>query len=141
MRPAPQGADADLIIVMITGLDDPRTINLARDVAQTDFWPNRLLPDSFWHSVICAPRPKVETAKAQPSGKVLATRSSWPALTARENRLMEYMAEGLPYKEIAEKTRVSKSAVHGMRNNIFKKLGGNDKVEAIRKWKTTTASP
>ena len=48
---------------------------------------------------------------------------------------MEYMDAGLLYKEIADKTGVSESAVHHMQSRIFKKLGATNKIEALRKWK------
>ena len=48
---------------------------------------------------------------------------------------MQHMAEGLPYKVIADRTAVSESAVHHMVTRIFKKLGVTNKVEAILKWK------
>ena len=54
---------------------------------------------------------------------------------------MEHMAAGLPYKTIAKETGVSKSAVHHMTTNIFKKLGVTNKVDAIRKWKNNNRRP
>ena len=125
-----------LIIVMITGFDVPRAIDLARECA--DRFPPKPFTAAHLLATLsyCIPHPKVEPAKPQPSGKGASHRATrGRSLTARENRLMEYMARGLPYKEIATLTGVSESAVHHMRSRIFKKLGVTNKVEAIRKWK------
>src|SRR5207249_1654078 len=126
-----------LIIVMVTGLDDPRTIDLARECGADQFLPKPFTARQFLAVLtLCLPRPKPQVAQSPLSGEGARRRGlRGRPLTARENRLMEYMAEGLPYKEIAEQTGVSRSAVHGMRNNIFKKLGVTNKVEAIRRWK------
>lgn len=126
-----------LIIVMVTGLDDPRTMNLARECGADGFLAKPFTPGQFLGTLsFCVPRPKVKAAKIRPSGKGPRDRGiRGPSLTARENRLMEYMARGLPYKEIATLTSVSESAVHHMRSRIFKKLGVTNKVEAIREWK------
>ena len=126
-----------LIIIMVTGLDDPRTIGLARECGADRFLPKPFTAVHLLATLsFCIPRPKVETAKLQPTGKSARHRGiRRRSLTPRENRLMEYMAQGLPYKQIAARTGVSESAVHHMRSRIFKKLGVTNKVEAIRKWK------
>jgi len=126
-----------LVIVMVTGFDDPRTIDLARECGADQFLPKPFTSRQLLTMLsFCIPRPKLKTVKAQPSGKLAGHQGiRGRSLTARENRLMEYMAEGLPYKTIAEKTRVSKSAVNHMVARIFKKLGVKNKVEAIRRWK------
>lgn len=131
-----------LVIVMFTGLDDPRTINLARECGAYAFLVKPFTAGQFVATLsFCVPRAKVEIAKPQPSGMVAGYRRlRGRPLTARENRLMEYTDEGLPYKEIAANTGVSKSAVHGMRDHIFKKLGVTNKVEAIRSWKNGNRS-
>jgi len=56
-------------------------------------------------------------------------------LTPRDNAVMRLLAQGLLYKEIADKLRMSYSAVHKHQHNIFKKLGAGNRVEAIRKWR------
>ncbi len=126
-----------LIIVMVTGLDDPRTIDLARQCGADRFLPKPFTAAQFLGTLsFCIPRPKLETAIPQPSGKGASYREPHVRpLTARENRLMEYMAEGLPYKQIAARIGVSESAVHHMRSRIFKKLDVTNKTEAIRKWR------
>src|SRR5438093_2392726 len=103
-----------LVIVMVTGFDDPRTIDLARECGADQFLPKPFTSRQLLTMLsFCIPRPKLKTAKAEPSEKGASHRGiRGRPLTTRENRVMEYMAEGLPYKTIAEKTGVSKSAVN-----------------------------
>ena len=130
-----------LIIVMVTGVDDRRTIDLAKECAN-NFLLKPFSPGQFVATLsFCVPRPRGEITKPQLAGKATGQRGlRGRPLTTREIRLLEYMAEGLPYKEIAEETGVSKSAVHGMRDRIFRKLGVTNKVEAIRKWRNGNRS-
>src|SRR5439155_23890799 len=87
----------------------------------------------------CIPRPTALFAKPQPSGKGASHRGHRGGpLTARENRLMEYMSEGLTYKAIADRTGVSESAVHHMVTRIFRKLEVTNKIDAVRKWKNNS---
>lgn len=126
-----------VIIVMVTGLGDPRTINLTRQCGA-----DRCLPKPFTAAHVlatlsfCIPRPEVKIAKPEPSGKASGHRGRrGRPLTARENRVMDYLAEGYLYKEIADRTGVSESAVHHMLSRIFKKLGVMNRTEAILQWK------
>ena len=125
-----------LVIVMITGLDDPRTIDLARECGADRFLPKPFTAAHLLATLtFCIPRPKVEIAKPQPSGKAAGYRGlRGRPLTARENELMQLLSEGLQYKEIADKWDVSVSAVHGMQHRVFQKLGVMNAREAIRKW-------
>ena len=126
-----------LIIVMITGLDDPRTIDLARESGAGRFLPKPFTASHLLATLsFCIPRPKAQITKPQPRGKGASHRGHRGGpLTARENRLMEYMSEGLTYKAIADRTGVSESAVHHMVSRIFRKLGVTNKIDAVRKWK------
>jgi len=60
-------------------------------------------------------------------------------LTPRENEVMLHLAEGLPYKEIADKMGFSFSSVHKHQHKIFKKLRVTNRTEAIRKWQPSRA--
>ena len=127
----------DLIIVMVTGLDDLRTIELARECGADRFLPKPFTIAQFLDALsFCVPGPKSQIAHQLRSGGGGRHRGlSARPLTARENRLMEHMDAGLLYKEIADRTGVSESAVHHMQSRIFKKLGATNKIEALRKWK------
>lgn len=56
-------------------------------------------------------------------------------LTVRENQIMQLFAQGLLYKEIADKLAISYSSVHKYQHNIFVKLHVSNRIEAIAKWR------
>jgi len=63
----------------------------------------------------------------------VSLRANWN-LTPRENELMKYFAQGLLYKEAADKMRISYAVVHKLQHKIFVKLRVSNKTEAISKW-------
>ena len=56
------------------------------------------------------------------------------SLTAREIEVLQYLAKGLLYKEIADKMGVSFSIVHKLQHKIFVKLHVGNRTEAINNW-------
>jgi DNA-binding CsgD family transcriptional regulator len=55
-------------------------------------------------------------------------------LSPRERQVMEPLAQGLLYKEIAGRMNVSHSAVHKLQHKIFVKLRVGNRTEAVVKW-------
>lgn len=55
-------------------------------------------------------------------------------LSQREHEVMDGFAQGLLYKEIADKLGLSYSAVHKHQHNIFRKFHVANRSEAIRLW-------
>ena len=56
-------------------------------------------------------------------------------LTTRETEILEHLATGLQYQQIAENLFISKGTVRKHVENIYRKLQVNNKVEAIQKFK------
>lgn len=56
------------------------------------------------------------------------------SLSPRENEVLQGLAEGLLYKEISDKLRISYSMVHKYQHKIFQKLGVSNRSEAVRFW-------
>jgi DNA-binding NarL/FixJ family response regulator len=65
---------------------------------------------------------------------LLDSNATQSRLSKRENEVMKGLAEGLLYKEIANKLRISYSAVHKYQNKVFKKLNITNRSEATRLW-------
>src|SRR5947208_10985224 len=89
-----------LIIVMFGGLDDPRTISMAGQCGVDEFLVKPFSPEQLVATMsLSLMRSQSEITQQQPSGRG-ASRHGPPgcSLTARQNRLMAYMAKGLPYK-------------------------------------------
>ena len=55
-------------------------------------------------------------------------------LTATERSILLMLAEGLPYKGIAERRRISFYTVRTHVHNLYEKLGVHSKTEAINKY-------
>jgi len=51
---------------------------------------------------------------------------------------MEGLADGLPYKEVADKLSISYSAVHKHQQKIYAKLRVMNRTEATVKWRQLT---
>ncbi|PYJ58660.1 MAG: hypothetical protein DME24_15360 [Verrucomicrobia bacterium] len=126
-----------LTIVMITGLDDPRTIDLARECGADQFLPKPFTPKQLLVTLsFCIPRPKVHALTHQSSGEVGRREGlRRPPLTQRENEFMKYLAEGIPYKQIAPRMGVGYWRVHKLQRQVFKKLGAHSGIEAVRRWR------
>ncbi|WP_143884919.1 response regulator transcription factor [Chryseobacterium binzhouense] len=58
----------------------------------------------------------------------------WDELTEREKEVLELLAEGLLYKEIADRKFISIDTVKKHVGNIYRKLHVSNKVEAINKF-------
>ena len=48
---------------------------------------------------------------------------------------MKYFAQGLLYKEAADKMGISYAVVHKLQHKIFVKLNASNRTEAVNKWK------
>ena len=55
-------------------------------------------------------------------------------LSPRERQVMEHLARGLLYKEIADRMNISYSVVHKLQHKIFVKLCVGNRTEAVVKW-------
>lgn len=131
-----------LIIIMVTGLDDPRTINLARECGADGFLAKPFSPGQFLATLsFCMPRAKAVTAKLQPSTKGANHQGlRGRALTARENEFMKNLAQGLLFKEIAAKMGVSFWVIHNLQRDAYRKLQARNRTEAISKWQLIQGS-
>ena len=54
-------------------------------------------------------------------------------LSAREQTILQYLDQGMTYKEIANRLNIAPSTVHTHIKNIYSKLHAHNKLEAIRK--------
>lgn len=56
-----------------------------------------------------------------------------PKLSAREHEVLECIARGLSYDEVADELAVSRSTVESHVRNLYRKLEANNKVSAVRR--------
>jgi DNA-binding NarL/FixJ family response regulator len=91
---------------------------------------------------LLAPRSKTRAgvARERGPGKLhqsfgsAAASDDLPPLTVREISVIEYLAKGLLYKEIADEMGISFSSVHKLQHKIFVKLHVGNRTEAVNKW-------
>jgi DNA-binding NarL/FixJ family response regulator len=72
-----------------------------------------------------AGRPDTTLAPPAPS------RASQPALTGREQQVLQLIADGMRNKEVAAVLGITEGTVHAHLKNIFEKLRVNDRTQAL----------
>ena len=61
----------------------------------------------------------------------LAFRGSHPALSPREQQVIDLIAKGKRNKEIADQLAISEDTVHAHMRRLFAKLGVTDRTSAV----------
>jgi DNA-binding NarL/FixJ family response regulator len=107
-------------IVMVTGSHDSESVQKSLDVGADGYLTKPIVITQFLVTLGFA-------VGNRPDPHIV--------LTARENEIMRLLAEGLLYKEIAERLGVSFSSVHKHQHQIFMKLHTSNRTEAIEKWR------
>jgi len=77
---------------------------------------------------------KLVRALQEPGGKERGRPTHWdPALSPRENEILQLLARGLLYKEISDQLHISTSTVRQHIHRIYEKLHVQNRTEAINK--------
>ncbi len=126
-----------LMIVLVTGLTDRQTMARALSAGADGY-----LAKPFSHAqclttlrFVISRRSNLSTRlTGKWAGSAIAVTNGRRQLTARENQVMDGLAKGLLYKEIADELGISFSAVHKHQHKIFNKLRVSNRTEAISKW-------
>lgn len=128
-----------LIIVMVSGFDDARTIHEAWNCGADRFLPKPFSVGQFLATLsFCFPQTRVEAAEKEPRSNASRDPCVRP-LTDRENEFMRHLAQGLPFKQIAPQMGVGFWRVHNLQRQAYKKLGASCGIEAIRRWRQLTS--
>ena len=69
------------------------------------------------------------------NGMMVGNFSGDDALTRREADILRHLATGLPLKEIAANLNISKNTIKTHLRNLYKKLGAEDRKDAVEKGK------
>lgn len=128
-----KSANPNLKIVMVTASDEPDLVEQSLEAGADAILMKPITPEQ------CVAALKFAIGKRLNEGagalqNFSSALSLIALLTAREKQVMQYLADGLLYKEIADKIGVSFSTVHKHQHNIFRKLGTTNRTEAVRKW-------
>jgi DNA-binding NarL/FixJ family response regulator len=123
-----------LHIIMVSGLHDVTSIELSLKAGAAAYLVKPVTPDQCLATLKCTVANTAGREQKQESGQRTSL-GNGSALTPRENEILERLAEGLIYKEIADKLKISYSAVHKLQHRIFVKLDAGNRTEAIAKWR------
>lgn len=79
---------------------------------------------------------RLAQAAGEELNKMMVTKSeSGDALTRREADILRHLATGLPLKEIAQNLSISKNTIKTHLRNLYRKLGAEDRNDAVEKGK------
>jgi DNA-binding NarL/FixJ family response regulator len=127
-----------LIVIVLSGYDDPVSIEEALSAGAAAFVSKSALPDDlasavrqvFSHSVYLAnqPQPRVRRPSRQ-SDRL-------PGLTRREAEILDLVAEGYSNGRVAKLLWVTDQTVKFHLSNIYRKLGVTNRTEATH-WALT----
>lgn len=126
-----------LKVILICGTFDAKSLDASVLAGVVGFLVKPLSTEQLMATLYLAACSKPETNRlSRDTQSVLdiKRRNGRLPLSSREREVLSHFAEGLLYKEIAEKLGISFSAVHKHAGNIYKKLGARNRPEAIRAW-------
>jgi len=132
-------------IVMITVFDDEKNIYYALKAGADGYLLKDISPETLHKSIINAHQNQLSFSeeivlksidllrKADLSN--FATQSPEIKLTKREQEVLNHLSQGLSYIHISQNLYISEGTVRKHIENMYKKLGVHNKVEAIQKAK------
>ncbi len=120
----------EVTVVMLSGHDDPETINAALERGASSFVSKHVDPRDLASAVRLAAQGAVFQAVAP---KVDAAEGdAKKVLTPSEQRVLEALARGLSNKEIAQELWLTQQTVKFHLTNIYRRLGVGNRTEAVR---------
>ncbi|SRR6266542_3350038 len=116
-----------LVVIFVTGLLDTATMTEALQAGGDDYLLKPLVIAQ------CLATIRFAIARRRLNGACAQTRSTrqLPPLNSRETAVMEKLAAGLLYKEIADKLQITEAVVHKLQHSIFCKWRVGNRSEAI----------
>jgi two-component system NarL family response regulator len=136
-----------LRIVMISALNDRQTVLEALQAGCHGYVTKPFVATQFLTSLRCAVAPapnegptlsdQVESCPLRRNTNAAACRS----LHEREVKVLNALAQGYYYKEIADKLDLSHFVVHKLVHLAFRKLGVNNRHAAVTQWRVCSHCP
>ena len=107
---------------VLKGVSPTTLFQAIRTVHQGGIWIDPGLPQAAEFTAIAARQAQTQPARREPDGI--------DALSRRELEVLKLVAEGLPNKEIANRTFISEHTVRNHLNKIYEKLGAESRIQA-----------
>lgn len=132
-----------LKVVIITGRDDETLVQLSLQAGANAYLIKPVHTIQFLATLRFAAVSGVETrlnaGKQEADFFSPGPSGDGSLLSPQEREVLSGLADGLLYKEIADKMGISFSTVHKYQHNIFRKLHAMNRTEAILKWNGSQA--
>ena len=116
-------------VVMVSAMSDPQTVEESLRAGGDGYVTKPFSATQCLTAIRCALR----RTGIRLTVRVEALADRTP-LTRRETEVMNELARGLLYKEVAERLGISLSRVHKIQHRIYFKLGVMNRTEAVLKW-------
>ncbi len=117
----------ELVVIFVTGLLDATTLKQAVQVGGDDYLVKPLVVEQCMVTICFA----VERRRGSSTRTQTVSARGLPLLTVRERAVLDELATGLLYKEIAYKLHTTEAIVHKLQHSIFSKLQVSNRSEAI----------
>ena len=122
-----------LLVILVSGLHDRQTISAALAAGGDGYLTKPFTVAQCLATITFAFRQR--RPMTQSGGSLLL-----PVLNQRENVVMEYLAHGLPNKQIADRLNLSVDVVNYVVRRICEKLGAANRAEAVSRRQTMIAT-
>ncbi len=107
---------------VLKGVSPTTLFQAIRTVHQGGIWIDPGLPQAAEFTAIAARHAQAQPARREADGI--------DTLSRRELEVLKFVAEGLPNKEIANRTFISEHTVRNHLNRIYEKLGAESRIQA-----------
>jgi DNA-binding NarL/FixJ family response regulator len=117
-------------VIFVTGLFDSVTMTAAFKAGGDGYLAK---PFSIAQLLVALRSAILQRKEKRPKRKNASARKTL-SLTQREKAVMDGMAAGLLYKEMAEQLKCSHAVIKKLQHSAFHKLGVTKNTEAVRRW-------
>lgn len=121
----------NLIIVMVTGLNDSQSIGQALDAGGDDYLIKPFSASQLLVTLtVCCLRRRLKPSRAKQEG--ISSTEAWP-LSARQRAIADLVSTGRRNKEIAAEMHVTVAAVESQLKKVFIKVHASNRAEMVHR--------
>lgn len=120
-------------IVIVSGLNDPRTIRALLDGGARGYIPKLASSEQLMDALRRVLRGEVYLPDALfiPDSQTAASEEA-AALTARQLQILPLLAEGMPNKRIADVLHVAEGTIKQHLKDLFRRLNARNRTQAVK---------
>jgi DNA-binding NarL/FixJ family response regulator len=124
----------NLPIVIVSGLNDPRTIRALLDGGARGYIPKLASSEQLMDALRRVLKGEIYLPDALfiPDSQAAATSGEAAPLTARQMQILPLLAEGMPNKRIADALEVTEGTVKQHLKDLFKRLNTRNRTQAVK---------